>query len=156
MEVNLPLTLNTCLHTSPLQPMRLLLPLWLQVATSLAQLVGQWLKSMPAGSFAPRVPVESLVPVTIHVTKRQLLRFSRMSLPVPNTFMPRMQRENIPTSTPTSSPNMLVILPRSRIFNVIWRHGICQIPLSFLCSLTLMLYQCKIAGQKGSQRECTY
>ncbi len=123
------------------------------VATSgylLAQLAGQWLKLMPVGSFAPRVPVESLAPVTIHVTKRQLLRLSCMSLPVLSTFMPRIQRENLPTSTLTSSPNMPVILPRSRISNVIWMHGICQIPLSFLRSLTLMLYQWKIAGQKGS------
>jgi hypothetical protein len=73
-----------------------------------------------------------------------------------NSFMPRMQRENLPTRTLTSSPNMPVILPRSRILNVIWTHGICQIPLSFLCSSTLMLYQWKIAGQKGSRQECTY
>jgi hypothetical protein len=38
--------------------MQLLLPLWeQQVATSLVQLAGQWLRSMPAGSFAPRVTV---------------------------------------------------------------------------------------------------
>jgi hypothetical protein len=71
-------------------------------------------------------------------------------------FMPRIQRGNLPTSTLTSSPNLPVILPRSRILNVIWAHGICQIPLSFLRSSTLMLYQWKIAGQKGSRQEFTY
>jgi hypothetical protein len=80
---------------------------------------GQWLKLMPAGSFSPRVPMESLAPMTIHVTKRQLLRLSHMSLPVLSTFMPRMQRGNLPTRTLTSSSNMLVILPRSIILNVI-------------------------------------
>jgi hypothetical protein len=105
---------------------------------------------MPAGSFAPRVPMESLAPITIHITKRQLRRLFHMSLPVLSTFMPRMQKENLPTSMLASSPNMPVILQRSRILNIIWTHGICQIPLSFLRSSTLMLYQWKIAGQKGS------
>ncbi len=110
VKVILPLFKNMCPHKSLSLHMQLLLPLWeQQVATLLAQLASQWLKLMPAGSFAPRVPVESLAPVTIHVTKRQLLRLSRMSSSVLSTFVPRMQKENPPTSTLTSSPNMPVI-----------------------------------------------
>jgi hypothetical protein len=47
-------------------------------------------------------------------------------------------------------------LAKIKNLNVIWMHGICQIPLSFLRSSALMLYQWKIAGQKGSPQECTY
>jgi hypothetical protein len=39
------------------------------------------------------MPVEPMAPVTIHVTKRWVLRLSPMSLLVLSTFMPRIQRE---------------------------------------------------------------
>ncbi len=47
-------------------------------------------------------------------------------------------------------------LAKIKNLNIIWMHGICQIPLSFLRSSTLMLYQGKIARQIGSQQKCTY
>ncbi len=55
--------------------------------------------------------------------------------------------------TDLQSKNMPVILPRSRILNVIWMHGICQIPLSFLRSSTLMLYHSgRLLGRKEVDR----
>ncbi len=89
-------------------------------------------------------------PVTIHVTKRLQLRLFHISLPVLSTFMARMLKESLPTSMQTSSPNMPVTLPRSRVSNGTWTYGICLIPSSFLPSSTLTLCQWKIAGLKGN------
>ena len=88
--------------------------------------------------------VEPMVHAILLVIRRQLLRLSPIPLLWQSTFMLKMHKGGPQTCMPTSSPNTQGILQRSRPSRGVWVLGTWLVPLSFLISLILMLFQSKI------------